>query len=373
MATQVSASALPRLSKCAASITFHGLSKGQESNYAADRGTAKHMRAMGAPLDSIDQRFRKDCASIDPSVFPPTADHEVALAYDVCSEEARLIGYDIGREYGEVGHWEIVGSIDFLVVGNERVQVIDIKTGSYPVSEHTAQLKFAALAAAHLHERDQAIATIATMDQDNDVHFSSVTYNERDLNNIAIELRTLMFRVRAEESQDHEHTDDCFTPGDHCKFCPGRDVCPGRAERASEMIEAPDLVLGSLGQAIAKDPARAWRSYKLATELLNDIKTAFEKHIDEHGPIEYEPGLVVRRKDEVREYVRADVALELLEQSFGRGAAIAAREPKTSKARIKRVLSDLDQGGKYESFIEALRGAGGISERVSRPIREAKA
>jgi hypothetical protein len=84
-------------------------------------------------LDEAPEEYREICAAIDLSRIPSTDSgkfsHEVAMAYDAHADTARIVGYDIGRNYGELAPGEIPLTIDVLGLtedgrgGGPRLQV----------------------------------------------------------------------------------------------------------------------------------------------------------------------------------------------------------------------------------------------------------
>ena len=77
---------------------------------------------------------------------------EAAYAYDTATGAARLLGYDLGRAYGQTPT-EIAGAADYVVETDDVVHVYDLKTGLAPHEElaHHAQMKALACAVGTTH------------------------------------------------------------------------------------------------------------------------------------------------------------------------------------------------------------------------------
>ena len=109
--TMPSASALERSFACPASAVLERLP--DVPSAAAKRGQSLHAK------------YQKDVPSEFAELLGGDVIAELALAYDVEADKARVIGRDVGRNYGEVLPSEVAMSLD--MVGSKGI--VEIKTG----------------------------------------------------------------------------------------------------------------------------------------------------------------------------------------------------------------------------------------------------
>ena len=143
---------------------------------------------------------------------------EVAYAYDPSTDTARVLGYNIGREYtkhGALAH-EVCGSADIEALDDtDAVRVWDWKTGRSVTDAVWPQLSWLGLFAARAHGRKRAIVV--------PLHVTDLGVNDV----MSSTLSENMLRETAERIKGRLSVvaDAWPTPGSHCDAC----YCPARA------------------------------------------------------------------------------------------------------------------------------------------------
>lgn len=171
---------------------------------------------------------------------PPGSFAEVAFAYNVLTGEARQIGLNIGRDYGELAKGEIPGTADLVTVQPDHVLVDDYKSGHgylVPPLPGNPQLQHNSLCAALVHDKLKAIAQIIYLKTG---EVKDAAYDVFDFAAISERLRRIW--DRAELAAGHQK--NLATPrdlyllglvneGDHCWRCEARKACPLKSRSAA--------------------------------------------------------------------------------------------------------------------------------------------
>ena len=216
MTRAISPSSLARIHACPASAALPHAP--DTTSIAAEYGRAVH---AGIARDIVTGTISKPGVDIRA---------EVKLAHDWRYDRSRFIHLPGEREYGELAPTEIAGTIDCIEIvraigAHTKVTVIDWKTGR--VEDHSAQLRWYALAAARLF----AVATITcrvvyvgqrhrTTANDAQWTLDAIDLDDELLviGGIARTVRTLRALPTLTASDVH--------PGDHCRYCPALTHCP---------------------------------------------------------------------------------------------------------------------------------------------------
>jgi hypothetical protein len=242
----VTASALPRLFKCIASGVLPKLDVASKD---ADAGNQRH-REMADAI--IGKEFHKLPDEVRELVAGLDVDAEVAMGYDVASGRARVIGYNIGRAYGEPGPFEVVGSTDLIAVGNGRLVVLDWKGHmSVGAPADNEQLMFYALAASRIYNIETVELVVAHI-ADSNSNIYKATVDAFDLDAFAASLRELFARAASAKPED-------AIEGPHCHNCNSAEHCPRR-------------------QALALDLAAPTTETRIAYLDLNDDEVAADAY-----------------------------------------------------------------------------------------------
>lgn len=178
---------------------------------------------------SDEPRFRRVWANLrrwlDENAKP---DWQAEVAYAICPSggTARELGRGIKREYKAKGclRDEIPGTADIVIVGDNEVTVLDLKTGRTHEAKYRMQVMALAFAAARVHRVTRARAGILRANEQVVEVEGLVSLDSDQLDWLGSELKIL-----------HARADRTPHAGDWCKtlYCKGRKACPAAKEYAA--------------------------------------------------------------------------------------------------------------------------------------------
>lgn len=346
----ITASALPRLLNCPASAV---LPRAENANEWADSGNDDHAALAADTLaGTLDERLALH--------VPPGSRVEVAVAFDVSTGAARIIGENIGRAYGDLAPFEIAGSIDVLGIVGDAVVVLDWKTGFKDVepAATNGQLRFYALAACRALGRDRAVLRIVYTQTG---RCDEAEMDALDLAGFAAEVEGLHARVAALKAGGGPYN---TREGSWCRHCASKHACPSKR---ALLVQIASGGLASVGATeMTSEIARTAALNVLAAEqLVADAKKRLDAYVTTNGPIELSPGRFYGRY--VRpgnEKVDGAVALRVIREVCGELVepfADEALEVKTSKAAIKRAAKAVGEPQLEKAVLGRIRTLGGIA------------
>lgn len=214
MTIEITASALPRIRRCLASIVHP---QADFSTDAAQRGRERHKAdedAIGAgDLSTLPATVADAVAGMD--VFA-----EVAFALNAATRTARIIGYGVDRDYGVMELFEMPGTCDLLAVAKDKSTVIIGDRKGYEEVDHPSsnwQTLFYAAAAAIIFKVPSV--TVYIYGQIGEPRMAVLDSIDLDL--FVSELEQLFVRAMAAE----ENPKAFEVPGDHCQYCKGYEDC----------------------------------------------------------------------------------------------------------------------------------------------------
>lgn len=352
-------SALPRLLNCPGSAV---LPRADTESVWADAGVAEHEEL--SDLGSLPPELAK--------LIPDNALSEVKISYDVSTRVGRIIGHSPGRDYGDLGPFEIPGSIDVLGIDGDAVVILDWKTGYSDVepAATNGQLWGYALAAARALGKDRAIVRIVYTKTKfvDEYHIDAL-----ELADFADRLEQLHLRVIELHSKRAEHVPT--KEGSHCKYCPSKHACPSK--------NALLVQLGSNGLAVIGDalmtPERALSAYQQfvqVEQLVKDARARLQSYVDSHGPIDLGNGKLYGRYERAGdERLDGTVAVQAIREVVGeshREFEAVAIDRRTSKAALTRAAKAIGEKPKLATaVINKIRELGGATHAApERPIGE---
>jgi len=356
----ITASALARLRACPSSAV---LPRAENHNEWAAAGHEAHEELA---VFSDDHPFAH--------LLPPSPRAEVKLAYDVSTGAGRIIGEGAGRDYGNPGPFEIVGSCDVLGLDSGRVVVLDWKTGFAEVepAASNAQLWFYALAACRALGKDAAVVRVVyTQSRRCDEH----EIDALDLAEFATSLERLHTQVANRQAAKQKGEALETREGAWCKHCASKAYCPSKNALLVQISQGGLAVIGDAQMT----PARAAGAYEQLIKiesLVKDARKRLETYVDENGPIALGGGRMFGRYvREGNERLSGDVAVQAISEVVGESAkefASVAIERKTTKAAIERAAKQLGcKRGTAGQVIKKIRELGGASNAAdSMPIGE---
>lgn len=205
---------------------------------------------------------------------------EPAFAYNPETDEARILGYDIGRDY--FGHGlqegEIPGTADVVFVSEEKrtAYVIDWKTGYVDV-EHPRvnwQIKLLATAAQRVFHVEHVVGIIAKVSDVGNVWYRQHRWRE------GIEVDGLAASIQ--EVYGAAHDQDPVNPtlvvGPQCKYCPVNANCSAFASNAQLMVPLLQRSLGNLTPELASELWTKLEAHTAAAKVVHETLLAYGEH-----------------------------------------------------------------------------------------------
>lgn len=325
-----------------------------------------------------------------PTVTSGGYDHEVALAYDALEDKARLIGYDIGRNYGELADGEIPGTLDVLglTLDGRAVVVKDYKSGRVAVPKPGAnwQLKLGALAACRVSKRNHAFLGI--------IHTPPgrkpwTEYGEMDafaLEEAAELWREIVLRrrqlMKSFRQRGYAGLGDSLVMGAECRYCPSAPLCPAMTSHVRAVAGNPDSFYSGTVELLSAEQVG------LARERLVELKGAVEL-LDEQirACVTARPavmrsgkfyGPTTQADDEIDGEAARQVLIDYVTPIEGRDTAVEladlAVRPTTSKSAIEEALRRIAPRGSLSSYVEEamlrIRHAGAVTPGTKTVIKE---
>lgn len=314
-----SASALARAMECPSSVALPQVATTSD---AAQRGSQIHRFvrdglsgvSRAAALATVDKEHRATCEGIDFAKVGGDLSGvkaEAAYAYDVRQRTVRLVGYNIGRNYGPLGPDEIAGTNDFEGMRADGIPaVVDVKTGQpVTVCRENPQMMFHALVQMLRTGASEVDARILYVREDGAIHPDSWTFDVFSLEAFADELDVMLGRVvRARLSV--ASGDVRVATGDHCRYCPALQACPAYTSLARTMATDLDGAAEKIAALAPVDAGKAWALLDRIGKLYDVTKEALKAYAAQQ-PIPLANGQTVK-----------EIPFE--RSSFNQAAAIAA-------------------------------------------------
>lgn len=357
----ITASSLPRLLNCPGSAV---LPRAETASIWADAGHDEH--AELADIKALPPELAK--------LVPPAAMSEVKLAFDVATREGRVIGDGIGREYGEIGPFEIAGSADVVGVDGDAAVVIDWKTGYLDVEPAATnpQLAFYALAASRALSLDRAIVRI--------VYTKTGRVDEAELGPLDLApfgdaLEQLFVRVQSLEAAKKRGEQTSTKEGRWCRYCPSKAFCPSKNALLVQLSGRGLTVVGDMTMTADK-AADAYREFVRVEQLVKDAKARLTAYVDANGPIDLGNGRMFGRyQRQGDERLDGSVAMRAIREVVGESAKefeSIAIELRTSKAALTRAAKAIGEKPKLATaVVNKIRELGGATRNApERPVGE---
>jgi len=356
-------SKLPLVDECPPSWVLPAI---RETHDAADEGNDLH-DALRSVVDC--RRPNSECVH-DPGIVTPwleavaellgnRLDHsksEAAYAYDTATGAARLLGFDLGRNYGQTPT-EVAGAADYVVEGEDVVDVYDLKTGLAPHEElaHHAQMRALACAVGLTHnKRVRTWLIVAPRDGQRPHLKRGPEYGAFDLLELGEWLRGIAARL--DEARRTPDARKRYSVGRWCANCRARLNCPTQVEMLRRLAKDPDGVAGDLASQLVIGPTEARLAYnrlKAAKKALGWVEGQLHAWIKENGPIQLASGKVFGPHQTTTETFNPEITRTWLEERFGAAEALKAMTLKTSKTAVGRIVEANTPRGKKTTAVDA--------------------
>lgn len=330
-------------------------------------------------LERVPAASRQRCEELDLTGLPLGAGWraEAAYAYDVVTEKARFIGFNIGREYGpRQSPSEMFLSIDTSAVIDGEAFAADWKTGRSRVTNaaNNWQVRVAALVVARESGAERARGAVIYLPEGGTPRLDIAEWDEFDLATFASELRLLWSRIEKPENARP-------VMGDHCKWCPCLSACPAQGRLIAKLAANPEEVAA---EALADlTPETAWRAYerlKAVRHVTKRVEEALYAYASQ-TPIQLPDGSVFGKVETEREELDAVAVRNVLAAMYGAPIAEKACDFETSKAAIERalrvVVEERKRGGQKTTLkalkdeaLARIRELGGVTLKTRVEVKE---
>lgn len=352
-------SKLELASLCIGSAVLGGV--GEDTPYAGS-GRIIHRFLQGVRDKGLEEAlveapddYRAICAAIDVDqlpVDPGAYAAEVAVAWDSETDEGRILGAGVDRQYGDLKPTEIATTLDVLaLVDDDGVFDGDYKSGHLRVAPAARnwQIRIGLLGAARAYDRTRGIGEIIRIREDGDPWKERAEFSMWDFEAIATEARALRDRIHAARAL-YARTGEVeeLNVGDHCRYCPARRVCPAQALLLAQLAADPEqvasrLISSNLNPANAR---RAFESLKAIKRLVELVEAQLELYALSN-PIDLGDGYFYGQTTTNKDRLDAQKIYEHWYRTFGEKSALSVVKLKTAKTwiedELKRMLATGEQ------------------------------
>lgn len=366
MSAGITASKLELLERCPAAAALPAV--WQESTDDQLAGTARHRFLERAPvvgrdaaLAEVDERWRSQCEAIDVTEVP-RGTAEMAYAFDVDADTARVLGQWIGRAY-EVSPTEVSGTADLIcepTAERARWLVVDWKGDDEVEPAATnLQLGFYALCLARAQGLDEVDVAVGYLGHGGGIRWDYATLQAWDLEAIADRIRKVVNAVSASRALVAGGRTPDVSTGLHCRRCPAMPGCPSMTALVRELDVGAQAatadVIGSLVRLTDEQAGAAWVRVQILEDLVAHMKASLRARA-ETRPLPLPDGGRLVAVEVPRRVVVLDKALPLLRERFG-DQADAAVERSLSAESVARLARQTAPGKGQKRAVDELWSA----------------
>ncbi len=325
---------------------------------------------------------------LDPTAYTP----ELALAYNVHSQETRVLGINISRGYPDLGEGWIYGTLDVAGEMADAVIDLDYKSGwgdLDPAKEHL-QVLAGGLALARARNKDAAIVGLVRIpDSGSEPWADRARLDAIDLDAVAFRLEQIYERAitTAAEMEAGTWSGDVYE-GEHCARCPGYARCPAKQVLARMVVLAAEGNISPLtpqqvrsieevGSHLTEQNAPMFlRQLDRAEEMIERLRSVLKDWAREH-PIPAEKGKVYGAYPHLaKEDIDVERSRGVLVPLYGPAVYEASirRETRLDKGQLEESVKDWARrndaplGKTYAAALDALRTAGAALPHYSHPV-----
>lgn len=267
MSDNPSGSSVERGRECPASFA---LNQARTTGEPAIKGTENH--------DIIRDGLQRQDLSVLPEGLraeldgAAAVDLEVAFAIDVENETARLIGRDIGRNYGELGPSEIALTVDAIVFRTEGVTVLDWKSRKRVTRAlRNWQVKAGCVAVMKHGNLTEIRGGLGYLD---DGEADIATFDAFDIPVFFAEMRTMLNRIGAARALVATGGIPDVHAGPWCEYCPAMAYCPAQTRLAKTMLGELTDVESQIAFMTPEEAGSAWVKVKQIQNLADRVEAS---------------------------------------------------------------------------------------------------
>ncbi len=363
--TRLSASAVPRLLKCATSAV---LPQHRYQTVHAEDGQERH----GTMESAADVGAHDELPAAVQELIRPGDElaTECAFAFDVATGCARELGHIKRRDYPAMSPYELPGTCDLLIRGNGRICVVDYKGfDQVDTAEDNTQLATYGLMAARTYGYDEV--TVAIVYLGGLRRPSIAVLAALDLDAHAERLKQLHGDVLRAAANPEAY----LATGKHCTYCPAFMACPRQMELQVDLGSGV-VAMRVEGSIPFNDDDEAAAAMELLAQIKlisTRLQAALYARATERPFMLRSGKMLGPREKESNETLVPDVVYEVVKQLHGQHIADAAVVRSATKKQLKEALGYV--GAKSVAAAErevlaAVRAKGGIPPRKKRIVIE---
>jgi hypothetical protein len=262
---------------------------------------------------------------------------------------------------------DLYGTADAVLVGEDRLCIVDFKFGRKPVEADCNQLRAYAACALQTFDVSATAAIDLFVVQPRALHEEGPV---RRYSTTAADVQKWTHDVLLPAIKKTTRLDAPLVAGDHCTFCKGLSRCPAVAKKAEETSLAAFSSTPVSWAEITLPPAHRLSDEKLASILaaaplfrswLDAVEQEVTHRLREGGEV---PGFTLEERRTHRKWKDPEQAAGILTELIG--VAVLERKLK-SPAQVERIIKNEGLGEKILDFVSSLceKPAG---EFVARPI-----
>lgn len=342
----VSASSLHRAAACPASTI---LPQVRTESAQARRGNVIHAflqrcAEIGreAALEVVPEDMTEVCDAIDITQLPvfPTANSkaELAMAFDLATGRARILGESINRLY-EVAPTEVPGTSDVVIpcVEQDLAVVLDYKSGHavLPPPEQNWQMRLLGLCAARCFMVSRVQIVLVQVTPGYRPKTTSAMMEALDLDTFESELQEV-YRKLVNARRKHDQGEELrVTIGDHCRYCPAMSHCPGMRALIGQFTANG---ASAVSIATPQHAAEAWLRVRALKQIVETAEEAIKNYATA-TPLDLGNGKALGPVEVSNESLDGGVTLAVLRQMIGPEAADQAVEFKATKTAVRAAIA----------------------------------
>jgi len=283
---------------------------------------------------------------------------EVAYAYDLNSEKARVLGQHLHRRYKTEPH-EVPITLDVAGVAGERAMVADYKSGwgHVPPAAENLQIGLGVLVVADVEGLQEGRGAIIRVRDSGEPFYDEAEFGGFELEEVRDRLRQARAAVREQRARYDAGKAVDVTMGRHCRYCPAQAWCPGYQRMIAGWATRPDDQALELASEVTPQlAAQAYRNFRAAKQHFARAEEILRAWAAEHL-IDLGDGWVYGPRSITKTSLDGEKTHAILERLHGREIADAGVSFEASKASVQRALAIIRErsAGKRPAVAAMLR------------------
>jgi hypothetical protein len=366
---RLTASSLPRAAVCPGSVV---LPQADVPTEHSEDGSDSHEILETAVARNRLEDLPDEIRALIP--MGAIAAAEVAVAYDLATDKARVLGLGIRRAYS-VGPTEIAGTIDLqIVVDGERATVVDYKRWEdVGAPDENEQTLFYGLVTARLFKLAEVRLVVAYVGKNDHGEvvlnrpLVTAVVDELDLAAFVQRLRWIALRVK---EQTGRAVPDVRV-SKQCKWCNAKADCPATTGLIKRVMHETQIQ----APLTEETASQLWEWRIRARSFLANLERALYAFAKDR-PFRLSNGNIVGEHPTVgNETLNGDIVHEVVAEKYGKEVADKAVIYTATKKRLEAALKEAGVPSPTkakESLLVEIRRRGGAHTKRSRDVEEYK-